>query len=208
MIELGFLGEESRGGSRSRRDRGFSLASRNRASAPPILLHGEAGVGKSLLARLIHQAGPRPDGPFLVFEDSAIPELLHEAALFGIERGTSAPPRPGLFQRAHGGTLFLDGVGRLPLNLQPKILRVLERRAASRVGSTRAEPAAVWIIAATSEDLEAAVLEGRFSADLYQQLGQLVFRIQSDVNICHGILREGIHGQPCTSHYGPRGGSA
>jgi DNA-binding NtrC family response regulator len=140
---------------------------------PPILFRGEVGVGKSLLARLIHQVGPCPDGPFVVSNDWAIPEPLHEAALFGIAPGSFTPPRPGLFQRAHRGTLFLDGVGWLPLNLQRKILWVLEKRAVRRVGGTQDEPAVVWIIAATSEDLKPSVREGRFSAELYQQLGQL-----------------------------------
>lgn len=149
---------------------------------PPILLRGEVGVGKSLLARLIHQAGPCPDGPSSIFDCAEMPPALHESELFGIAPGGFTPPKPGLFQRAHGGTLFIDGVGCLaPELLYPRlqgsrILRALEERSVHRVGSSLgepAEPAAVWIIAATSEDLKAAVHEGRFPNDLYQKLGQL-----------------------------------
>jgi len=153
---------------------------------PPILLRGEVGVGKSLLAQLIHHAGPRPDGPFVVFDCAATPSFLHETVLFGLAPGGFTPPRPGLFQRAHGGTLFIDGVGCLAAELQhPRlppsgILRALEERSVRRIGSASnqpAEPAAVWIIAATYEDLRAAVHKGRSPNDLYQKLGQLDLQI-------------------------------
>jgi transcriptional regulator with PAS, ATPase and Fis domain len=120
---------------------------------PPILLLGETGTGKGLLAGAIHQAGPRRDGPFVAVNCAAIPETLLEAELFGYERGAFTDARqakPGLFQTAHGGTLFLDEIGLLPAALQGKLLTVLEDRAVRRLGSTRAEPVDVALVAATA----------------------------------------------------------
>jgi transcriptional regulator with PAS, ATPase and Fis domain len=122
---------------------------------PPILILGETGTGKGLLAGAIHQAGPRRDGPFVAINCAAIPETLLEAELFGYERGAFTDARqakPGLFQTAHGGTLFLDEIGLLPTALQGKLLTVLEDRAVRRLGSTRAEPVDVALVAATSVD--------------------------------------------------------
>src|SRR5499426_771774 len=119
---------------------------------PRILILGETGTGKGLLARMIHQAGPRSDGPFVDINCAAIPDTLLEAELFGYERGAFTDARqakPGLFQTAHGGTIFLDEIGLLPLALQGKLLAVLEDRAVRRLGSTRAETVNVVLIAAT-----------------------------------------------------------
>jgi DNA-binding NtrC family response regulator/tetratricopeptide (TPR) repeat protein len=140
---------------------------------PPIMILGETGTGKGLLARAIHQAGPRRDGPFVDVNCAAIPETLLEAELFGYERGAFTDARqakPGLFQTAHGGTLFLDEIGLLPVALQGKLLGVLEDRAVRRLGSTRAEPVDVALIAATAVDLKRAVSDGNFRADLYHRL--------------------------------------
>src|SRR3989442_1732445 len=119
---------------------------------------GDTGTGKGLLARAIHETGPRKAGPFVSVNCAAIPETLLEAELFGFERGAFTDAhhaKAGLFQTAHRGTLFLDEIGLLPENLQAKLLTVLEDRAVRRLGSTRTEAVDVWMIAATSEDLKA-----------------------------------------------------
>src|SRR5262245_7573611 len=143
---------------------------------PAILLHGETGTGKGLLARLIHQAGPRRAGPFVDVNCAAIPDTLLEAELFGFERGAFTDARrakPGLFQTAHRGVLFLDEVALLPEPLQAKLLKVLEDQAVRRLGATRAEPADVWVISATNADLAAAIRARRFREDLYHRLAVL-----------------------------------
>ena len=140
---------------------------------PSILIQGETGTGKGLLARVMHKAGPRANGPFVDVNCAAIPETLLEAELFGYERGAFTDARqakPGLFQTAHGGTLFLDEIGLLPRGLQAKLLTVLEQSSVRRLGATRSEPANVAIIAATNEDLHAAVQAGRVREDLYHRL--------------------------------------
>src|SRR5262245_27657576 len=126
---------------------------------PPILIQGETGTGKGLLARALHRAGPRAAGPLVEVNCAAIPETLLEAELFGFERGAFTDARQakaGLFQTAHGGTLFLDEVGLLPEGSQAKLLKALEERSVRRLGSTRSEAVDGWMIAATSEDLAAA----------------------------------------------------
>src|SRR5882672_10940008 len=147
---------------------------------PSILINGETGTGKSLVARTIHRAGPRADGPFVDVNCAAIPETLLEAELFGFERGAFTDARqakPGLFQTANGGTIFLDETGLLPMSLQSKLLKVLEERSVRRLGSTRNEPLDVAIVAATSEDLGLAVQEGRFRADLYHRLAVVTINL-------------------------------
>ena len=140
---------------------------------PPVLIQGETGTGKGLLARMIHRAGPRAGGPFIEVNCAAIPETLLEAEFFGFERGAftdAKQSKPGLFQAAHRGTLFLDEVGLLPEGLQAKLLNVIEERSVRRLGSTRSEPTDVWILTATNEDLAAAMRERRFRQDLYHRL--------------------------------------
>jgi transcriptional regulator with AAA-type ATPase domain/tetratricopeptide (TPR) repeat protein len=147
---------------------------------PPILIEGETGTGKGLLARTIHRAGPRPDGPFVDVNCAAIPETLLEAEMFGFERGAFTDARrakPGLFQAAHRGTIFLDEVGLLPEALQAKLLKVIEERAVRRLGSTRDEPVDAWIVTATNEDLRGAVRERRFREDLYHRLAVLTLTL-------------------------------
>jgi DNA-binding NtrC family response regulator/tetratricopeptide (TPR) repeat protein len=147
---------------------------------PPILILGETGTGKGLLASVIHRAGPRAAGPFISVNCAAIPETLLEAELFGFERGAFTDARQakaGLFQVAHGGTLFLDEVGLLPEGLQAKLLKALEERAVRRLGSTRSEAVDLWLIAATSENLEAAVQARRFRQDLYHRLAVVTLRL-------------------------------
>jgi DNA-binding NtrC family response regulator/predicted ATPase len=146
----------------------------------PILILGETGTGKGLLARSIHQAGPRRQGPYVDVNCAAIPETLLEAELFGYERGAFTDARqakPGLFQMAHGGTLFLDEIGLLPVMLQGKLLTAIEDRAVRRLGGTRAEHVDVALIAATSVDLPWAVADGRFREDLYHRLAVITFQL-------------------------------
>jgi len=143
---------------------------------PPILIEGETGTGKGLLARIIHRAGPRADGPFVDVNCAAIPEGLLEAEMFGFERGAFTDARqakPGLLQAAHHGTIFLDEIGLMPEPLQAKLLKVLEERAVRRLGATRSEPVDIAIVAATSEDLHRRVHERRFREDLYHRLAVL-----------------------------------
>src|SRR5713226_2277758 len=132
---------------------------------PPVLILGETGTGKGLLARALHEAGPRKTAAFVAVNCAAIPETLLEAELFGFERGAFTDARQakaGLFQTAHRGTIFLDEIGLLPEGLQTKLLKVLEDQAVRRLGSTRSEPVDVWILAATSENLAAAPRARRF----------------------------------------------
>ena len=158
------------------------LLSRHRGSRrfAPILLLGETGTGKGLLARAIHEAGPRRQGPYIDVNCAAIPETLLEAELFGYERGAFTDARqakPGLFQTAHGGTLFLDEIGLLPSLLQGKLLTAIEDRSVRRLGGTRAEHVDVALVAATSVDLQRAVAGGRFREDLYHRLAVITFEL-------------------------------
>ena len=149
-------------------------------SLPPMLIEGETGTGKGLLASAIHRAGPRRAGPFVAINCAAIPETLLEAELFGFERGAFTDARqakPGLVEAAHGGILFLDEIGLLPGILQGKFLTVLEEGAVRRLGRTRSDPVDIAILAATSEDLRRAVREHRFSEALYHRLSVLILRL-------------------------------
>jgi transcriptional regulator with AAA-type ATPase domain/tetratricopeptide (TPR) repeat protein len=140
---------------------------------PPVLLEGETGTGKGLVARILHQRGPRAAEAFVDVNCAAIPETLLESELFGYERGAFTDARrskPGLFQIAHRGTIFLDEIALLSEGLQAKLLKVLEERAVRRLGATRSEPVDFWVLAATNADLAVAVREGRFREDLYQRL--------------------------------------
>ncbi len=148
--------------------------------AATVLLLGETGTGKNVLARALHEASPRSGGPFLTVTCSAIPETLLEAELFGHERGAftdAKSARPGVFEAADGGTVFLDEIGDMPLNLQSKLLGVLEERSFRRVGATRTTCIDVRIVAATHRDLEAFVEQGRFRMDLLYRLAVVPLEI-------------------------------
>jgi len=147
---------------------------------PPVLIRGETGTGKSLVARLIHREGPRAGGPFVDVNCAAIPETLFEAELFGYERGAFTDARrskAGLFQEANRGTIFLDEIGLLPAPMQAKLLTALENQAVRRLGSVESEPADAAIISASNSDLPAAVTAGHFREDLYHRLAVLTFEL-------------------------------
>ena len=154
----------------------LDAAERLAASEAPVLVTGETGTGKELVARWIHRSGPRARGPFVAVNSAAIPEALFEAELFGAEAGAftgSTGKRAGKFEAAGGGTLFLDEIGELPLALQAKLLRAVQEKAFHRVGGTREVQVDVRIVAATNRDLAAAAREGRFREDLFHRLGTL-----------------------------------
>jgi DNA-binding NtrC family response regulator/tetratricopeptide (TPR) repeat protein len=146
----------------------------------PVLIHGETGTGKGLLARIIHDSGPRAGGPFVDVNCAAIPESLLEAELFGFEAGAftdARRPKPGLIETASGGTLFLDEIDSLGLALQGKLLGILEDRRVRRLGSVQGKRVDVKLVAATKADLSAWVAEQRFRADLYHRLAVVVLAL-------------------------------
>jgi transcriptional regulator with PAS, ATPase and Fis domain len=175
----------------------------------PVLLLGETGTGKELLAQSIHAASPRAHRPFIALNVAAIPETLLETEFFGVApgayTGADRKGREGKFALAEGGTLFLDEIGDMPLFLQAKLLRVLQEREFEAVGSNRVQKADVRIIAATSTDLPALVEAGRFRADLYYRLNVLTLPVPplrerlADLELlCEAVLEQLaiVSGQP------------
>ncbi|MBI4512121.1 MAG: sigma-54-dependent Fis family transcriptional regulator [Deltaproteobacteria bacterium] len=151
----------------------FQLVSRLSSSTASVLVTGDSGTGKELIARAIHYNSPRAKKPFLAVNLAAIPDTLIESELFGYKRGAFTDARTdrcGLFVEADQGTIFLDEIGELPPPLQAKLLRVLQEREVRPLGATRAEKIDVRVIAATNRDLEARMREGMFREDLYYRL--------------------------------------
>jgi DNA-binding NtrC family response regulator len=149
-------------------------------AVPTVLLQGETGTGKGLVARVIHDSGPRAPGPFIEVNCAAIPETLLEAELFGFEAGAftdAKRAKPGLFEAASGGTLFLDEIAALPLALQSKFLTALEATRVRRVGAVVEHPIDVKLIAATQVELSGQVQAGHFRADLYHRLAVVVLEL-------------------------------
>jgi two-component system, NtrC family, response regulator PilR len=142
-------------------------------SQAPIYISGESGTGKELVARLIHEQGPRGDKPFVAVNCGAIPQELMESEFFGHKRGSftgATSDKPGLFQAANGGTLFLDEVAELPLHMQVKLLRAIQEKAVRAVGAQQEMSVDVRILCATHKDLGALLREGRFRQDLYYRI--------------------------------------
>ncbi len=151
----------------------FAALARAARTDATVLIEGETGTGKEGAAEALHVASPRRDGPLVVVDCGALPANLLESELFGHEKGAftgATARRIGAFEEARGGTIFLDEIGELPLDLQPKLLRVLERKDIRRLGSNARAPVDVRIVAATNRDLRTAVNAGRFRSDLYFRL--------------------------------------
>ena len=145
-----------------------------------VLIEGETGTGKELVARSIHDASARKDRPFVVIDCTTITAALAESKLFGHEKGAftgASERRSGALAEAHGGTVFLDELGELPLDLQPKLLRALESRQIQSVGSNRYQPIDVRVIAATRRTMHTEINAGRFRDDLYYRLAQVVVKV-------------------------------
>jgi sigma-54-specific transcriptional regulator len=163
--------------------RSRSLLERIRQIAPSdatVLVVGETGTGKEIVARHIHELGPRRGKPFAAINCGAFPESLIESELFGHERGAftgATTAKPGWFEAAQGGTLFLDEIGDLPLGVQVKLLRVLQEREVVRLGSRQPVAIDVRLVAATNVDLDQAVAAGRFREDLYYRLGVAILAV-------------------------------
>jgi DNA-binding NtrC family response regulator len=176
LVEVRAFGEGDHGAATARSPRIQALyAQAERAANSPIsvLIHGETGAGKDVLARFIHSRSNRHEGPFLAINCAALPEALLEAELFGSEKGAftgATHARPGLFESAEQGTVFLDEIGELPLPTQAKLLRVVEERKVLRVGGRAPRDINVRFVAATNRDLEQLSQTGQFREDLYFRL--------------------------------------
>ncbi|MBI3695822.1 MAG: sigma-54-dependent Fis family transcriptional regulator [Acidobacteria bacterium] len=158
----------------------FAAVSRVAPTRATVLLAGESGIGKDLIARAIHHHSPRRERPFVKINCSALPENLMESELFGYEKGAftgAAGPRMGKFEQADGGTVFLDEIGDVPPPVQVKLLRVLQEREFERLGSNKTLRVDVRVIAATNQDLRAALEQGAFSEDLYYRLNVVPINI-------------------------------
>ena len=160
-------------GSSSAMRRVYNLITRIGSSDASVLIHGETGTGKELVARAIHMASARKDGPFVAINCAAVPSNLIESELFGHARGAftdAKAQRGGLFLEANGGTLFLDEIGELPIDVQPKLLRALQERKVRPVGANAEVPFDARLLAASNRDLEHEVEEKRFREDLYYRV--------------------------------------
>ena len=158
----------------------FAVLDRVAPTGLTVLITGETGTGKELASRAVHVRSRRSDTPFVVFDCGAAPENLIESALFGHLRGAftgAVEAREGVFEAADGGTIFLDEIGELPLELQPKLLRLLEQREVRRIGDNTPRPVDVRVVAATNRDLQAEVRAGRFREDLYYRLAVVEVRL-------------------------------
>ncbi len=160
----------------------YSILEKISPTDATVVIEGETGTGKDVVARSIHGASRRKDGPFMVFDCGAVPENLIESELFGHEKGSftgAHTTRQGVFELGHGGTVFLDELGELQLDLQPKLLRVLEQREIKRVGGTKPIKVDVRIVAATNRNLEEEVRAGRFREDLFYRLTVVRIKLPS-----------------------------
>ena len=158
----------------------FSMLNRMARTDSSVLIQGETGTGKEVVARALHEASARAAAPFLVVDCGAIPESLFESELFGSVAGAftgAKVDRPGVIEEAEGGTVFFDEIGELPLGVQPKLLRVLETRTVRRVGESHYRPVDVRFLAATHRDLRTRVNQGAFREDLFFRLAVLLITV-------------------------------
>ncbi|MCA9717224.1 MAG: sigma-54-dependent Fis family transcriptional regulator, partial [Myxococcales bacterium] len=173
-VDLEMIGE-----SRSMR-RLFDMIDRLRDSDATVLINGESGTGKELVARALHKSSGRRDGPFVAINCAAVPAELLESELFGHVRGAftdARRAREGLFARANGGTLLLDEIGEMPLEMQPKLLRALQERRVRPLGANSEVEINVRLLAATNRDLESMIEEGEFREDLYYRVNVVQLRV-------------------------------
>jgi len=157
-----------------------SLIERVARGMAPVMVMGESGSGKELVARAIHEVSPRATQPFVAVNCGGIPEQLLEAEFFGYRKGAftgANEDREGFFQAAHGGTLFLDEIGDLPLTMQSKLLRAIQERSVRPIGAVSESPVNARIVSATHKDLATEVHEGRFRQDLYYRLNVIQIRV-------------------------------
>jgi DNA-binding NtrC family response regulator len=155
----------------------YTFLERLAASSIPVLVEGATGTGKELAARALHDEGPRARGPFVAVSCAAIPPGLAEATLFG--QSDAAGGQPGLFERADGGTVLLDEIAELPLDVQAKLLRVVEQQEVLRVGATKPQRIDARVVATTRQDLRQQVNRGAFREDLYFRIAQARVRMPS-----------------------------
>src|SRR5258708_1009875 len=161
-------------------DKLYRILAKVAQSSHPVLILGESGVGKELVARSIHSNGPNADRPFVPIDCGSLVPTLMESELFGYVKGAftgANRAKEGLLASAQGGTVFLDEIGELPLDLQAKLLRALQEKEVRPVGSTQARPISARVLAATNRDLAAMVEQGRFRKDLYFRLNVVNLRI-------------------------------
>lgn len=188
----------------------FDLLGRAAPTDLAIVLLGETGTGKELAARVLHAESTRASGPFVVVDCGAIAATLIESELFGHERAAftgAEKQRRGAFETAHRGTVFLDEIGELPLELQPKLLRVLERREVQRLGASRPTSVDVRIVCATHRDLASMVNEGTFREDLFFRLAEMVITLpplrerRDDIPLLAGVILKDLadNGGPAAS---------
>ncbi len=179
--DTGVYGPRLLGASRSIQTLREMIARVARSQAP-VHIYGESGTGKELVAKLIHESGPRRDGPFVPVNCGAIPAELMESELFGHKRGSftgAVADKQGLIPSAEGGTLFLDEIADLPLHMQVKLLRVIQEKAVRPVGESREVPVDVRVLSATHKNLAQAVAEGRFREDLFYRVNVIELRVPS-----------------------------
>jgi two-component system response regulator PilR (NtrC family) len=168
-------------------------------SMAPVHIHGESGTGKELVARLIHNCSPRKENPFIAVNSSAIPAELMESEFFGHRKGSftgAVSDHPGLFQAASGGTLFLDEIADLPLSMQAKLLRAIQERAISPVGSHEEIPIDCRILSATHQDLKSLVNKGKFREDLFYRINVIDLEIpplRSRIEDIHPLVEHILH---------------
>jgi DNA-binding NtrC family response regulator len=187
----------------------YRIISKAAHSTHPVLILGESGTGKELVARSIHYSGAYKDKPFIPVDCGSLVPTLIESELFGYVRGAftgAVRPKEGLLASAEGGTIFLDEVGELPIDLQSKLLRAIQEKEIRPVGGTRAIPINVRILAATNRDLDTAVSQGMFRRDLYFRLNVLTLRIpplrerRQDIPLLIGHILDRINGATQMQH--------